>query len=128
MRFFTVYWKSGERQFIEGRNFDQALFNHGIPRELIPQMQFYKDGFNNEFKFNRTKEAWEKLQYPPRVIDAYRISVGKTALNRQEAEKDYLRFRALGIRCARVGDKLLVPVPDIAKVWCNKFTSFKRAI
>lgn len=68
MKRFTLYWKTGTRQVVEGENILQAMALAGYSRGAVRALDFYAKGDNGEYQWDGKK--WQKPNSSP-APDSY---------------------------------------------------------
>lgn len=59
---FTVYWRTGERQEIQGQTQAQAMSLAGYSSGAIAAVDFICEGNNEEYEWNGTTREWHKAE------------------------------------------------------------------
>lgn len=61
MKQFTLYWKTGTRQVVEGENILQAMVHAGYSSGAVRALDFYAEGDNGEYQWDG--KMWSKPNF-----------------------------------------------------------------
>lgn len=59
---FTLYWRNGQREELEGADICNALFKAGRPTHTLAQLAFYIRGEDHDFTFNMNNKTWVRRE------------------------------------------------------------------
>jgi len=57
---FTFYWLTGEKEFAKGSTPANAFSNAGYAGGAISALDFYVDGKDDEYTWNKTTKTWNR--------------------------------------------------------------------
>lgn len=57
---FTLYWLDGKRQVLTGEDIEHAFTYAGYGAGAIRAVDFYFEGDNHEYVWNKTKHSWDR--------------------------------------------------------------------
>lgn len=60
MKEFTIFWFSGDKEVVIGRNEKEAFNNAGYGNGAVKAVDFIANGDNREYSFNKETHSWEK--------------------------------------------------------------------
>jgi hypothetical protein len=58
---FTLYWRTGQRQIVEGRTIAEAMALAGIGGGAAPALDFWAHGDNHRYEWDAEKREWYSL-------------------------------------------------------------------
>ena len=58
MNTYTLYWKTGDREIVEGDTPGQAMTLAGYSRGALRALDFYAEGDDHDYKFYSIKRDW----------------------------------------------------------------------
>lgn len=58
---FTLYWRTGKREIVRGRDCAEAMTLAGYGGGAIRALDFYAEGDNTEYQWNPTTSEWRKV-------------------------------------------------------------------
>ena len=61
MKFWTLYWRSGNHQFLTGPTIEAAFTKAGYGAGAISVLDFYKEGLNFDYVWLSDSKEWKKL-------------------------------------------------------------------
>ena len=59
MKKFTFFWLTGKREVFEGSDTANALNNAGYSQGALRALDFWANGDNNDYVWNKTKRNWD---------------------------------------------------------------------
>lgn len=59
---FTLYWLDGKRQVITGESIEQAYTQAGYGAGAVRAVDFYIEGDNHEYDWNKEKRSWDRKE------------------------------------------------------------------
>jgi hypothetical protein len=71
---FTLYWKTGQRQLVEGRTIAEAMTLAGYSAGAAPALDFWAKGDNHRYIWDAAEREWNSLDVAEMVV---RNPVGK---------------------------------------------------
>lgn len=120
MKFFTLYWQDGSKNFIHGETFEDAVNAAGYGhRTIVGLMDHYQRGFDYTYVWVPEIKNWQKNMIVPHNVDLYEIVVGSAKFDKQVTEGFLLdTFGANGIWYHQnMYGKLMVHVSDLEKIF-----------
>lgn len=57
---FTLYWLDGKRQVLPGEAIEHAFTQAGYGAGAIRAVDFYMEGDNREYEWNKAKHSWDR--------------------------------------------------------------------
>jgi hypothetical protein len=60
--YFTVYWRSGQRDIVKGKDLADALTHAGYGQGAIPAMDFHCNGIDDSYEWNRETKEWDRKE------------------------------------------------------------------
>jgi hypothetical protein len=61
---FTLFWRTGEREVVQGRTIAKAMTLAGYGSGALPALDFYASGNDNRYKWNATIREWDVVEKP----------------------------------------------------------------
>lgn len=58
---YTFYWKTGEREVLEGRNPADALTQAGYGGGAVRALDFHAKGCDTNYEWNAERQKWERV-------------------------------------------------------------------
>ena len=59
---YILYWRTGEYELVEGYDITNAIQNAGYGGGAINALDFYDNGPNVKYAWNKEKRAWNKQE------------------------------------------------------------------
>ena len=59
---FTVYWRDGRRELIQGPTIDRAFTAHGYGAGAVRAVDFYMHGDCKDYQWSSDKKEWLKIK------------------------------------------------------------------
>lgn len=59
---FTLYWREGKREIVEGASISDAYAKAGLGAGAIPSLDFYADGNDDKCEWNKETHEWNKKE------------------------------------------------------------------
>ena len=56
---YTLYWRTGEKETVEGRNIAEAMTLAGYSSGALRALAFYKKGTKGEWQWNINTREWD---------------------------------------------------------------------
>ena len=56
---FTLYWLDGKRKVVTGETIEQAFTKAGYGAGAMPALDFYMDGDNHNYVWNKDNRTWD---------------------------------------------------------------------
>ena len=57
---FTLYWLTGDREIVKGRNVADAMTRAGYSNGAVPALDFYANGDDRDYQWDATARKWLK--------------------------------------------------------------------
>lgn len=57
---WTIYWRSGDKTVITGPTIENAFSSAGYGGGAISAVDFYMEGDDSSYTYNKTTHEWEK--------------------------------------------------------------------
>lgn len=61
MKLFTLYWKDGTRQVVEGLTAAGAMTENGYGRGALRALDFWAEGDDQGYAWNAEARKWDKV-------------------------------------------------------------------
>lgn len=58
MKTYTLYWRTGKREIVQGDDPAQAMTLRGYSNGAVAALDFYADGENHDYKWDHIKGRW----------------------------------------------------------------------
>ena len=71
MKYFTLYWRDGRRQVIQGPSFDEAFAVTGYSMDAVSGIDWYTEGITYTDAYNKETRSWEALETPYKDFTVY---------------------------------------------------------
>ena len=71
MKHFTLYWRDGRRQIIQGPTIDQAFTAAGYSAGAVSGIDWYTEGITYTDTYNKETRSWELLETPYKDFTVY---------------------------------------------------------
>jgi len=56
---FTLYWRAGTRQVVQGRNISSAMTRAGCGNGALRALDFYASGDCDQYEWNAAEREWQ---------------------------------------------------------------------
>lgn len=56
---FTLYWRTGDREVVEGRTPEEAMTLAGYGAGAVPALDFWARGDDSKYSWNPSAREWE---------------------------------------------------------------------
>lgn len=70
MKKFTLYWRDGKRQVVEGSDPADAMNRAGYGGGAVAALDFYAEGDNHDYRWDAAKRDWVRTSPHPITIAA----------------------------------------------------------
>lgn len=71
MKNFTLYWRDGRRQIIQGPTIEEAFTAAGYSAGAINAIDWYTEGITYTDAYNKETRSWEELETPYKDFTVY---------------------------------------------------------
>ena len=62
---FTLYWRTGDRQIVKGRDPAEAMTLAGYSQGAVRALDFYAHGDDHEYIWDKSSREWIKAERAP---------------------------------------------------------------
>lgn len=119
MKFFTLYWLHGKREFLFGTNIEEAFRKADKTAALnASSVDFYKEGFDFSHIWNKQTRTWDCLSNPPHEINAFDFCVNGRRLQKALVQQTSAVLQDQGIVINTLDeDRFMVSPEHLQIVW-----------
>lgn len=58
---FTLFWKTGDRQVVQGRTIAEAMTLAGYSSGAVRALDFWADGDSHRYEWNKADRQWHSV-------------------------------------------------------------------
>jgi hypothetical protein len=58
---FTLYWKTGDREVVQGRDISEAMTLAGYGGGAVRALDFHASGDNKDYEWNGSTREWDRV-------------------------------------------------------------------
>lgn len=119
MNFYTVYWLGGKFEFLYGNTIEDAFNKAGIGAGAVTQIDFYKNGFDFNYKYNTETRTWLNTGEAPQYVNVYTMEVSGVRVHRFNINGEVRQhLEDKGVSFNRFSDdEFIVKVQDLIPIW-----------
>ena len=59
---FTLYWRTGDREVVQGRNVAEAMTLAGYSQGALGALDFWSEGDNHDYTWNAAGRSWDRIR------------------------------------------------------------------
>jgi hypothetical protein len=60
---FTLYWRTGDREIVHGRDVAEAMTRAGYGGGSVRELDFYANGDNDNYVWNPAERKWNNTKF-----------------------------------------------------------------